>query len=395
MIRKRNSTNDAELIEFMVKRYKITDLQASYIINAQLKTLSMGHLDRFIQERDKLIELRNNAYDMIVHDDKIIDEIRKELIEIKKKYAVPRVCSIVNASVNDIPAGTFKIVVTQNNFIRKLQINDPIRGIRGDAVKAVIQADNRGSILIFDNMGKVYKLPISKIPMSDKVGTDIRFLVKNLTSDINTIIYEPDVVHFNDKSSKYFLLVSTIQGNIKKMDLADFTTVPPSGIMYTKLDSGDAVKSILIVNDRFDIIAWANKSAIRVPVAEIPHLKRNTKGSRIMTTKHPIEGISVIKPNSEFVIVVTRNGKINKFNSVALPAKQRGKSGNQVIKLSKNDSIVAMYGANSSDKIQVFTQDNVFTVNVSDIPSGSSIGDGAKVLNVQNDIIINCRLISE
>lgn len=396
MIKKRSDkTTDNDLIEYLIKKYKITDLQASYIINARLKYLSPAYLQKYISDKAELVKLRDDAYNKIAHDELILEEIRNELLSIKAKYGKPRNCEVINASVTDIPAGMFKIIVTKNNFIKKIPANDVVKSTRADHVKTVIVADNRESILIFDEMGKVFKLPVYKIPMNDRAGTDIRFLIKNLTSDINTIIYEPDLVKFNEKASKYFLLVATVQGNIKKMDLADFTTIPPSGILYTKLDQNDTVKSILIVNDRFDIVAYAGKSAIRVRVQDIPHLKRNTKGSRVMTTNHPIEGISFIRPNSEFVVVVTRSGRMNKFNAVALQTKSRGKSGNQIIKLSKTDALVAVYGVNNTDRLYIATQETTYNVAIADIPLGSSISEGAKMLSLGADQITHCSLIAE
>lgn len=394
LIKKRNSTNDADLIEFLIKRYKITDLQATYIINAKLKYLSMSYLDRYKQERDSLVATRDDAHNKIIHDELIVQEIKDELIVIKKKYGTPRICEVVNASISDIPAGDFKIIVTKNNFIKKIPAADIVKSSKSDPVKTVITADNRENILIFDNLGRVFKLPVAKIPISDKIGTDIRFLVKNLTSDINDIIYEPIVTKFNEKSSKYFMLIATVQGNIKKMDLLDFVTVPPSGILYTKLDPGDYVKSIMIVNDKFDILACAGKSAIRIRVADVPYLKRNTKGSRIMTTNHPIESLSCIRPGCEFIVVITRKGKANKFTAAAIQQKNRGKSGNQVIKLVKGDSIIAAYGVNNTDSLYIATQINTYNISVSDIPIGSSIGSGNQLLNLGTDMVMSCRLIT-
>ena len=389
LIKKKGTTDDKSLIEFLMNRYHITDIQASYIINAKLKYLSMQYLDRYKKDMDELIENINSLNNKLNHESIIIQEIKDELIAIKKKYNQPRQCTIINESVDNIPAGMFNIIVTTNNFIRKIPASETVKNNRSDNIKTVIQADNRESILIFDNMGKVFKLPIHKIPMTDRTGTDIRFLIKGLTADICSIIYEPDLIHYNDKTTKYFLTVITAQGNIKKMDLADFTTVPLSGILYSKLDPGDKVLNILIINDHFDILVCAGKSAIRVPMKEVSHLKRNTKGSKAMTTNHPISCISLIKPNSEFILVVTAGGMANKINAVALPVKSRGKSGNSVIKLAKNDYIIAAMGVNDTDKVNIMAQSGAMIFNVADIKPGSTVGEGVRLVN-KSDAILGC-----
>ena len=394
MIRERKSTDENELIEYLVKKYKITDMQASYIINARLKNLEMAYLPKYKEEAKQLEQLKNDAYNKIVHDELIVKEIKEELISIKRKYATPRICTIVDDSVNDIPSGMFKIIITNNNFVRKIPDNEPVKNFKNDNVKTVIVGDNRESILIFDNMGKVFKLPIYKIPMTDRSGTDIRFLIKGLTSDICSIVYEKDLIAYNEKQTKYFLVVITAQGNIKKMDLADFTTVPPSGILYSKLDVGDVIQNIMIINDHFDILVCAGKSAIRIPMNEVAHLKRNTKGSRAMTTNHPISSISVIKPGSEYITVITKNGYVNKVNAIALPAKSRGKSGNQIIKLSKNDSIIAAMGVTDKTQIGILTQNGAnLTIDMSTIPLGSTVSEGTRIVS-RSDIILGYWIIN-
>ena len=112
-----------------------------------------------------------------------------------------------------------------------------------------------------------------------------------------------------------------------------------------------------------------------------------------MTTTHPIEFISTISPTSNYIVVVTKNGYVNKFSSVALSSKQRGQSGNQIIKLSKNDNIIAAYGACDTDVIQIWTHNGGVTVNVGEFPTGSSIGSGTRVLQGKTDFVLNCNLV--
>ena len=393
LIRNRKGGTDEQLIEFLIKKFKITDLQAEFIINVKIKALSIDYLERYIAEQKEYTRLREEIHNKLVNEELLIKDIKDELIAIKKKYGTPRVCTVVNDDIDDVPSGLFHIIVTANNFIRKIPASEQIKNNRSDNIKVALTGDNRESILIFDDMGKVFRLPISKIPVTDRNGTDIRFLIKNLTSNINTIIYEPTVVAFNEKETKYFLTIVTAQGNTKKMDLEDFTNVPPSGILYIKLDAGDTVRKILIISDQFDILACAGKSGIRIPLKEIPWLKRNTKGSRVMTTNHPVEFISTITPKSEYIVVITKNGFINKFSSVALQPKARGKSGNQIIKLNKGDNIVAAYGANDIDALQIWTPSGPVNVNLAEIPVGSSIGPGVKAIQNKTDIVLNCKLI--
>lgn len=393
-IRKHKGNDNNYLIEFICKKVKITPLQAKFIISRQLSQLSMGALNNYKEEYKKLMKSREDFIAKIKEED-FANEIIQELEEFKNKYGnKPRRKIISSHEANGIPQGIFKIVLTQKNMIKKLQENDHIN-IRGnDSPKYVIKGDNIENILLFDEQGKVFKLPINKIPFTDKNsnGIDVRMLSKNMTSNINTVLYEPVVKSFANKTLKYYIVVVTKNGNIKKMDLDDILTATPSGIFYIKLDNGDVVKDVLIISSISDLIVYSNTKAIRLNINDIPHLKRSTKGSRAIDAP-TVDGLSLITKDTTDVVVITENGRVNRFNIVALPVLSRGKKGSNVIKLGAGDKIKAIYGLNSKDSIVLTTQTDRITLNVSELQEGSSISPGVKVLNTRTNKILRCDII--
>ena len=396
MIRKRNTTDDTELVNFMIENLKVTDLQAKYVLNNSIKRLAIGYLPKYKEEYNIHYQESLRLRDILTNDQFIDEEIISDLLTYKKKYGGPRRCKIIkNAEVLEIPQGQFKIVITENNFIKKVQVNDSLGYFKGDAPKIVVVAENTENLIIFDDMGKVFKLPVHKIDFSDKNsnGIDIRLLIKNLTSNINTVIYEPILKTFANKVNKFFLTTITQNGYIKKLDLEDLLAITPSGILYTKLDTDDRVKDILIVNESSDIIIYSANKALRINLSEVPHLKRNTKGNKAMNTDYPIEGLSIIKHDTTDIVVVTQSGRVNRLPVIALPLSNRAKAGSSVLKLGKSDSIKSIYGLNYEDSIRIVTKNNKQVIPVTDIPEASSISTGTKLIPLKDDIIIRCEII--
>lgn len=390
-IRNRKESDDGELIEWIMREFQITPPQAKFIINVNLKNLSIGYLNKYIEEANVLKIKRQECLDVITDDNKIINIIIQELEYFKQKYGKPRICQVINPkNISDVPAGEFKIIITENNYIKKVPVNMNIGNFRQDAPKVVIKGDNRESILIFDEMGRVFNLPIDKIPMSDKNsnGVDIRLILKKLTSNINTIIYEPLVKDLSKKVQKYYLTMVTKNGNIKKLDLEDITTVPPSGILLMKLDEGDVVKEIKVIHNAFDIIVYSKSKALRMSLNDVPHQKRNTKGMKSMNNHDMIDGMSIITPDMTDVITITESGKVNRFNVSGLPSLGRNKSGSKVIKLSKGDSIHSILTVNENNIITVITKSGRMDLVVKDIELNSSISPGIKLIPLKNDNII-------
>lgn len=402
MIRKKDTTGDNELIEFLISKIGLTDVQASYIINTSIKQLSKGHLKRY-QEEIKEIEKNISMIEKrITNDQLLLNDVREELLYIKSKYAYPRRCKVVKISENgNIPQGTFRVIVTDNNFIRKISENDPISSVRGDNPKFFRTVDNTESILLFDSKGRVFRLPVHKIPVMGRndPGQDIRFLIKGLTADIISMIYEPALKNAlkaqDKKRGRYYITVLSKMNTIKKLELDDFASVPPSGIIYSKVFPEDEIVSVDIIADNMDVIVYSGHKALRISSNEIPCYKRNTIGVAAMNTNEPLEGLAIIYPEAIYTLVVTKSGMVNKFSMSGFEkSANRNKAGGSVIKLKKGDSILYMVGATDGMILKITTSSHtVLELKVSDIPHMSSISSGIKALATRSDAIVKAELI--
>ena len=379
-IRNQKPSEEAELIAWLMKKLKITDLQAKFVLNTQIKRLSKSSLSKYKEEQKNLKALADQ-YIKVITTSSIIDaEIEQELIEVKQKYGKPRQSVIISeAQASNIPEGEFKVVVYDSNNIKKCLISEQLKSIRGDAPKCVTVGDNSKEILLFDEVGKVFKLQINKIPFSDKgtTGVDVRTIIKNLTANIITTMYVPILEMLNNKTSKYFIVVITAQGLIKKMDLDDIINATPSGLIYSKINKGDVIVDIIIANHKSDIVIYNKSKALRISINVIPYLKRATLGSISMKTNEPIEGISVVTAETKDVVVVTSSGRFNRITTAALERSKRGKVGSKIIKLTKGAYITNIFTVSKDTKIKCTHPDGTVTEIITDtIPYGSSVSQG-------------------
>ena len=395
MIRKQKKTDDSILIEYLIKKLKITDLQARYIINADLRRLSIGYLNKYKAEAVELEKQRKYYMDLIVDEKRIEAEIEAELLDIKARYGKPRMCKLIKGTDDlDIPKGEMTIAVTEKNFVRKVPGGTAIGSFRNDSVKSMIKIDNTDSIMIFDEQGRVFKLPVHKIPFTDRQsnGTDIRFLVKGLTANINCIIPESVIKELAKKgthNNKHYLISITRSGLYKRMDLDDFINVPPSGLLYAKLDQPDFIKDIIIAHSNFNIIIYSDKKAVSVNVNDIPYLKRNTKGSRSIYNADVVDGLCVIDQTKSDIIVITESGKLNRIPIMSLPINPN-KKGFNVIKLSSGDKINSIVSGNDSNIICIKTLKSYYEIPVAQLHVGSSVSGGEKLIAMKADQMIRC-----
>jgi DNA gyrase subunit A len=398
MIKKQNTVDENALIEFLIKKVNLNDLQAKFILGTDIKRLSKGYLQKYKAEAAE-ISKEIDRYEKIVYGDgsDILKEIDQELLDIEKKYGSPRICKVLKESEdNNIPQGIFKVVITRRNFIRKIPDVDKIGVVKGDDPKFILKVDNTENILLFDNKGKVFKLPVSKIPLTDKnsLGTDIRILCKNLTADIIALYYEPMLKKIVEGTHKHYLTIVTKDNSIKKLDMEDFLNVSSSGLIYTKLkDNSDEVTGITIAPAELDVVIYSQQKALRTSMKNIPLFKRNAAGNKAMNTNSDIEGLSVIYPKTDYIIVITSKGRINKFPITAFNSHDRARSGVNVIKLKQGDSIKVIFGANDTDAIRIVTSNSVVEIPVNSVDVRSTVATGEVIPQLKGSTIVRCDLM--
>lgn len=397
LIRKQKTIDENYIVEYLIKKLHVTDIQAKFIINTNIGKLSMAYLHKYEEEAAAMNAEVVRLTKFTLDDELILQDIKQELIVYKQLYGAKRQSKVIKEIRSDIPAGEFKIVVTENNFIRKIQPSDPIDNRNSAAPKFVVNVDNTKDILIMDDQGKVYRFPVAKIPLCDKnsPGVDIRMIIKKLTSNIINVIHTPDLELLTKGKLKAVVLVLTKDGYIKQLALEDFLAAPPSGIMFIKLDKGDFVREVRITSNISDIVVYSNDHALRMNINEVPFLKRNTKGLRAMDAPE-VDGVTILpgstihanSDNDGYIVVLTKKGKFNKFNQMGLALSTRAKKGNKVIKLSAGDRIFGVYYVTDNDILVITGSSSTVEIPVQNIQTMSSISTGVKVFSTRGENIV-------
>lgn len=390
MIRKQKSTDDSEYIDYMMKNIKgITPLQAKFILNTDIRKLSMGYLHKYEEEYEQATKEAKVYYDIITHPENIDSYIKEELIQIKKKYGEPRRSKVIQLDdPNSIPPGEFRIAITQKGFIKKVSMNEKLGTLKDDNIKFVLQVDNRDNLLLFSRLGKVYKIPVHMVPFTGKNsnGTDLRILVKKYTGDGICMITTDQIVKYFDTEMKnsgmvYNMYVLTACGLFKRMELDSIFDIPVSGLIYTRLNDGDAVADIIFMNPANEMLVYSNNKILRLRGDDAPLLSRSTKGNIAMSSRHPIDGMTCITNPNSYLVAITNSGKVNKVPLNCIPMGTRSRGGTSIIKLGKKDSIYSILECVSGQSLQVMTKKDKYTIPIDEIPNGSSISSGTKLFD--------------
>ena len=385
LIRNQKTSEDNELMEYLINKLRITSLQAKFLMNAPIKKLSAGNLARYKQELAGYQKKEKEILDIILNPKNIDKYIIHEMLEIKKKYNKPRLCKVVSSNeAKGIAQGVFKLIFTKRGFVRKLGENDAIGSFANDEFLFSIMVNNTEDVLVFSDNGKVFRIPVSKIPLYARGsnGIDVRILNKYITSTIISAAREETLKNLaTSKKFKNFIFVVSRNGYIKKMDLDDIINAPASGFIYSKLDPQDTVQDIIFGPDKMDILVQCNNKVLRMSAKEVPYLKRSTKGNRASTATALVNSLNFLIPSATEIIVITKNGKVNKLSLEYLPRLNRGRAGQTVIKLMGDDEMLCVLPCNENQTLIVNDGRALKKIPVSNIKAGNTSQPGVAMFS--------------
>ena len=229
--------------ERLMKRFKLTEIQANAILEMRLKTLSGLQREKIEEEYDQLMK-QIERYRAILGSEKLVFEIIKEdLTEIKNKYGDERRTSFMAADGEFDAEDLIKdedVVVTMSHYgyIKRMAIDTYRaqrrggRGITGmqtkseDFVEQLFISSTHNTIMFFTNKGKAYRLKCYEVPEAGRTakGTAIVNLLQ-LDGDERVTAVIPIKVFAEGQ----YLLMATKKGIIKKTNLMEYNNSRKSG----------------------------------------------------------------------------------------------------------------------------------------------------------------------
>ena len=350
----------------LMKKFKLTDIQSTAILEMRLQTLAgleRKKIDDELKEKRALIaELEG----ILKSRAKILGIIKKEVQEIKEKFGDERRTQVVKNAVGTfsaedlIPEASVIITVTKSGYVKRLApdtYKTQSRGGKGvigqtlkeeDVVDKLITATTHDDILFFTNKGRAFLTKVYELPEGSRVSKG-QALVNFLQLQANETAQA--VLTLAKKDDTQFLVMATKQGLIKKVARDEFTKVRRSGLIAIGLKGDDELKWVEGTSGEDQImLSTPNGQAIRFSEKDVRPMGRNASGVTGMRIKKGDELISmdIIRKEADIknleVLVVTENGLGKKSKIADYKIQRRAGSGIKTLKVTpKTGKIVAMY----------------------------------------------------
>lgn len=307
----------------LMKRFKLSELQAQAILDMQLRRLAALERWKIEEEHKQVRETIDYLEDLLAHPKKILALIKSDLLELVEKYGDERRTRIAAEAKEDIhdedlvADESVLISLTERGYIKRVAASvfrSQSRGGRGvighttkdeDEVVMLIPARSLDTMLFFSDKGKVYSEKVYQIPDSDRATKGIP-LVNVLSLDPNEKVTAAMAV--GNFSSHNYCILMTGRGKIKRVSMKEFASVRPSGLIAMSLEEGDQLGWARLTSGKDEIIiVTENGQALRFSETKVRSMGRQAAGVKgiRLAQGDAVTSMDVLEKDGALLIVTT------------------------------------------------------------------------------------------
>jgi len=341
-IRKSADTDSAKIS--LIERFQLTEIQAQAILDMQLKRLAALERQKIENEHKELVEKIKYLKGLLKSQKKQLKIIKDDLVELVKKYGDERRTDISPDAEQEIDEEDLVadrpilISITERGYIKRvmaLTFRSQKRGgigVKGhsmrdeDEIMALIPARTLDTVLFFSDRGKVYSSKAYRIPEASRTSRGLP-IVNVLEIDPNEKITA--IVPVADfKESKYCTMV-TQKGLIKRVDLSEFDSVRPSGLIAINLKEDDKLGWVRLSSGKNDLMLITHKGyALRFQEKEVRPMNRPAMGviGIRLREKDEVVGMDIVEKGGD-LLVITEKGFGKRTSLDGYPRRSRATMG--------------------------------------------------------------------
>ena len=311
--------------ERLMKRFKLTEIQANAILEMKLKTLSGLQREKIEEEYKQLME-QIERYRAILASEKLVcDIIRDELLEMKAKYGDERRTQIISAEgemTNEdlIKEESVVVAMTRFGYIKRMPVDTYKaqrrggKGITGiqtreeDFVKQLFVTSTHDTLMFFTNKGKVYRLKGYEVPEAGRTAKG--------TAIVNLLQLDGDekvtaVIPIKEFVEGQYLLMATRGGIIKKTKLLEYNSARKTGLQAISLKDGDELIDVRLTDGERNVVMVTHEG-MSITFAEsdvkpVGRVSQGVIGIRVSEGDFVV-GMEPIYNEKAYLLAITENG---------------------------------------------------------------------------------------
>ena len=387
----------------LMERFGLSEIQANAILEMKLRRLTGLEREKIESELAELLKLIQELRSILESNEKILNVIKEELLEIKKKYADERRTYIDMSAIDYIedesliPVENIVVTLTNNGYIKRMNSenyktqNRGGVGIKGmttneeDFVESLLSMTTHDYIMFFSDKGKVYRMKGYEIPLFSRQSKGlpiINLLPLNQGEKIKAML---KVTAHDD--AKY-VVFCTKNGIVKKTAISEFENIRSNGKIAITLKENDELISVRKTDGNNEIlIASSNGRMIRFDEEELRVMGRTASGVRGIDMDGGYAVGCEVAEELQEVLVVTEKGYGKRTKIEEYRKTHRGSKGVKALNVTeKNGNIVAFKIVTGDEDLMIITDSGIIIrLSLSQVSTTGRVAQGVKLINLKDE----------
>ena len=399
----KTAESDVIARENLQKRFGLSEIQANAILELKLRRLTGLEREKIESELAELLKTIEELRSILASEEKVLEIIKNELLDIKNKYADPRRTTIDMSAIEYIedesliPEQDIMIALTNKGYIKRTT-SDTFKsqkrggvGVKGmntneeDFVEQIINTSTHDYILFFTNKGKVYRIKGYEIPEFSRQSKGIPIInILQIEKDekINSMINVK-----KDDEYKY-ILFATKKGIVKKTNISEFENIRTSGKIAISLKETDELISVKKTTGDDMILMGSNDGRM---------VKFNEKEIRVMgRTASGVRGINLgdsecigaeVTTEDDKILIVSKKGYGKQTNVCEYRTTKRGSKGVKALNITDKNGKLATFKIVTEDKDVIIVTDTgmIIRMPLDQISTLGRVTQGVKLINLKDN----------
>jgi DNA gyrase subunit A len=408
----RESRSPSAAREGLMHSFAMSERQAQAVLDLQLHRLTSLEIEKIEKEYLEVIKRINYLEDLLANPRKLMQVVKEELLDIKKRHADGRRSRIrpeeaAELSIEDlIDEEDVIITMTRDGYVKRLAIDTyrtQGRGGKGviglttkeeDNVEHLFIANTHSYLLVFSDKGKVYRLRTHEVPAASRTarGSNI----------INLVSVEPGetvtaVLNLKEFPDNRYLFMATEQGVVKKTPLSEFANINVSGkIAITMKDESDSLRWVKVTDgSRHIVLATHHGMAIRFPETDVRPMGRTAAGVTGIRFREGsgdrVVGVALVQPGLD-LLAVSEKGYGKRTALTEYRVQSRGGIGIKTIQITdKNGPLVDCKVVDEKNEVLLIsTGGQVIRSKVNEIRETGRAAQGVRIMRMNEEIRLAC-----
>ncbi|HBI25873.1 MAG: gyrase subunit A protein [Candidatus Wolfebacteria bacterium GW2011_GWC2_39_22] len=407
-IKKSKDKDDAH--KNLVAKFKLTEIQATAILEMRLQTLAALESKKIEDELKEKMRIIKELETLLASVAKILGVITNELRDLRDKFGDDRRTKVVAN-----PIGEFKELdlITEEDVIITLSQSGYIKRIPSDTYKAqkrggkgligsdvneedtllnFISGNTHDNILFFTHTGRVFQTKVYDVPQGSRTAKGKlmqNFLDLPPEENISAVIAYPD-----GNTDGRYLVMLTADGTIKKTALSEFANIRRTGIIAINLAKGDSLIGVKLSAGKDDIIITTHAGqAIRFTETDAKPLGRAAAGVRGIKLKKDdrVAGFDIIRADQkaehkkQTLLVVSENGYAKQTPISEYKTQTRGGMGIKTSNVTPKigNIISGQIIRDEEELLAVSTRGQIIRIPLKDVRTAGRATSGVKIMSLK------------